>query len=65
MQSMGRSYLLYNKVRTPEQVIKKIDGVTADKTNDVIDEVFDFNKMCASAIGSGDALKPEIFRMQK
>lgn len=65
MQSMGRSYLLYNKVRTPEQVIKKIDGVTADKTNDVIDEVFDFNKICASAIGSGDALKTEIFRMQK
>lgn len=61
MQSIGRSYLLYKKNRNPEEVLKKIDAVTLEGMCSAAEQVFDFNKMCASAIGSESGLSKELF----
>lgn len=54
MQSIGRSYLLYKKFRTPEDVLEKIERITLDDMYLAAETVLDFDKMCASVIGSGE-----------
>ncbi len=61
MQSIGRSYLLYKKNRSPEEVLKKIDNITYEGVCKVVDNVFDFDKMCASAIGSDADKYKDLF----
>lgn len=61
MQSLGRSHLLYKKNRAPEEVLKKIDNVTLEGIHEAIEQVFDFNNMCASVIGSENGYSKEMF----
>ena len=55
MQSLGRGMLLYNKTRTPEETIAKIDAVTMDDVMAIANRV-----LCAepsAAIVGRDAQK--------
>ncbi len=45
MLSIGKSLLLYNKVDTLEEVIKKIELLTAEEIIEVANEIFDINKL--------------------
>lgn len=40
MFSNGKSMLFLNRVNTPEDIIKKIDNITIEKLNDVIEKTF-------------------------
>lgn len=51
MQSLGRSKLLLDKVRTPEEVLQKIERINAEAMIDSAREIFDFSKMSSSVVG--------------
>ncbi len=61
MQSLGRSYLLYDKFRTPDEVLQKIDDVKFENTTDVINHIFNRENMCVSAIGKTNGLSENMF----
>ena len=54
MTSNGKSELLLGYVRTPEEVVEKVEGVTLDRVKQVLDETFDLDKMAVAAIGRVD-----------
>lgn len=45
MLSIGKSYLLYNKVDTLEEIYKKIDDLTASDLMNIANEIFDPSKL--------------------
>lgn len=53
MQSLGRSVLLFDKTRTPEETIAKIDAVTIDSVMDIANRVL--NASPSAAIVGRDA----------
>ena len=57
MNSIGKSELMLGKIYTPEEVLKKIDEVNNEKVGEIIDKVFQVEKMSVAAVGN---LKGEI-----
>ncbi len=62
MQSIGRAKLLLDKVRTPEEILGRIERINPENTYDCTKEIFDFAKMSASAIGNIAEDKRDMFR---
>ena len=62
MQSIGRAKLLLDKVRTPEEILGRIERINPENTYDCTKEIFDFAKMSASAIGNIAEDKKKLFR---
>lgn len=52
MNSMGKSELLLGRINTPEEVLQKINNISIDDVKEVIEKVFDFNKVSFSAVGN-------------
>lgn len=52
MNSIGKSELMLGKINTPEEVLEKIDRVSMDNVNEIIEKVLDFDKMSISAVGN-------------
>lgn len=52
MNSIGKSELLLGRISTPEEVLNKIDNINMDDVKEVIDEVFNLDKIGFSAVGS-------------
>lgn len=48
---LGKYELLYNRARTPEEVMKKIEAVTVSDVHRVARNIFDKNKLRLAAIG--------------
>ncbi|MCK4663830.1 MAG: insulinase family protein [Bacteroidales bacterium] len=44
MQSIGKSYLLFDKVDTLDEIAKKIELISAEDIQNIANEIFDFNK---------------------
>ncbi len=57
MNSIGRSQLLLNHIQTPNEIIKKIDQVTKEDIEYLIQEIFDFTQMSVSVVGKVKNLK--------
>jgi len=51
MTSLGKSELILGRVTTPEEFISKIDQVTVDKVQSIIEQVFNIEKPCFVAVG--------------
>ncbi|AEV68038.1 M16 family metallopeptidase [Acetivibrio clariflavus] len=52
MNSLGKSELMLGKVYTPEEVLKKIDAVNNEKVREIIEKVFQMNKMSIAVVGN-------------
>ena len=53
MQAIGRAALL-GRLRTPEEIIRRIDAVDSDSVAEIIDRVLDLSTMCMIAAGPTD-----------
>lgn len=54
MSGLGRGLILTNKVKTTDQIIRELDAITKKNADDVIDEVFNLDKMSISIVGRID-----------
>ena len=54
MQSIGRCMLRLNRIKTPEEIIEQIENINVVNTHKCAEEVLDFSKMSACAIGNCD-----------
>ncbi|HHW48274.1 MAG TPA: insulinase family protein [Clostridiaceae bacterium] len=52
MNSIGKSELLLGYIKTPDEVLDKINKITMQNVSDVIEKVFDFKKMGFAAVGN-------------
>lgn len=52
MQAAGRNLLLNRQIISPEEVIDKINKISADSIADIIDRVLDTKTLCISAVGA-------------
>ncbi len=52
MNSIGKSALLLNKIRTPDEIVDMINAITIHSVSDVIDKVFDTKKVSAAVVGA-------------
>lgn len=52
MQSIGRGMLLTGRVKTPEEIIEKINGINVQSVHECVNEIMDFDKMSACLIGN-------------
>lgn len=52
MSSIGRNQLILNKIYTPDEVIQKIDNVKMDSLAELIDKVFNMDKLSLSLVGN-------------
>ena len=57
MNSIGKAELMLGKISTPEEILQKMDQVSMESTREVIDMVFNYDKLSISAVGN---LKSEI-----
>jgi predicted Zn-dependent peptidase len=55
MTANGKSELLLGYVNTPDDVMRKIDAVTLEKAQEVIERVFDTRNLSMAAVGKIDA----------
>ena len=55
MTSIGRSELLLNKIYSQKDIINKIDSVTIEEVNDVIQQVFNMDKSSIAVVGKPEA----------
>lgn len=51
MNSIGKSELILNRMKTPEEIIRCIDEVNLDRVREVTNKIFDINRMSFSAVG--------------
>ena len=51
MSSIGRSLLLLDRIVTPDELVRKIDGITLDKFYEVCETIFRMDKMSLSLVG--------------
>jgi predicted Zn-dependent peptidase len=51
MNSIGKSEILLGKILSPEEVLKKIDGVSFESIDQIIKNTFDLDKISFSAVG--------------
>ncbi len=59
MMSIGRAMLINNKVETPEDILRSIEEVKKDTINNVIDKIFNTDKMGVCIVGR-DAQKIQL-----
>lgn len=52
MNSIGKSELLLGKMYSPSEVLKKIEQIDQERVNDVINRVFNVDKMSAAVVGN-------------
>ncbi|HEY5584910.1 MAG TPA: pitrilysin family protein [Ruminiclostridium sp.] len=57
MNSIGKSELMLGKIKTPEEILNKMDNIKIDDIYEIIELVFKYEKMSISAVGN---LKKEI-----
>ncbi len=57
MNSIGKSELMLGKINTPEEIIEKMEKIKIDDIYEIIELVFNYEKMSLSAVGN---LKKEI-----
>ena len=48
---VGSQELTYGEIRTPEEVMEKIDAVTSAEVKELADELFQTNKLSLALIG--------------
>lgn len=51
MQSAGRSLILNKPLCTEDEILAKIDAVSAESVADIIDRIFDFSNLSVAAVG--------------
>lgn len=51
MSSMGRNQLLLNKIKTTDEIIKKIDDITPQKILDISKQIFNIDNLSVSVVG--------------
>ncbi|RKD34486.1 M16 family metallopeptidase [Thermohalobacter berrensis] len=52
MSSIGKSELLLGKIHSPKEIINRIDSITYDDINNIIQKVFDFKKLNLAFVGN-------------
>ncbi|WP_250277753.1 M16 family metallopeptidase [[Clostridium] colinum] len=57
MSSIGRSKILIDKIKTPDEIIKEVDSIKKEDIDTLIDTVFDMDKMSISLVGRVDDIK--------
>ena len=62
MQSIGRAKLLLDKVRTSEEILQRIEKINPDNTFAITKDIFDYSRMCTSAIGNLDGAELDLFQ---
>ena len=51
MNALGKSMILYNKILTPDEIINKINQVSLKEIQELINQIFDFDKISLSCVG--------------
>lgn len=51
MSSIGRSKLILDKIKTPDEIIEEVDLISKKDIDYLIDNVFDINKMSIAVVG--------------
>lgn len=59
MSSIGRSKVLVNKIKTPDEIIQEVDLIRKEDIDYLIDKVFNMDKMSISLVGKVDDIKIE------
>lgn len=59
MSSLGKSQLLLGRVRTPDEIIEKINAVTEEDIYDTIHQVLDFSNISISIVGQTKDIQEE------
>ena len=62
MQSIGRAKLLLDKVRTPEEILQRIEKINPENTFAIVGDIFDYGQMCVSAIGNLDGAELNLLQ---
>ena len=57
MSALGAGTLLSGRIRTPEQILAAVDGVTLEDVHAAAAQVFKFDKLSASFVGVGQPLE--------
>ncbi|MFZ5990048.1 MAG: M16 family metallopeptidase [Bacillota bacterium] len=52
MNSIGKSEVLLGRIYSPEEVLKKIDEVSMEKTDEIIKKIFDLSNISFAAVGN-------------
>lgn len=52
MSGLGRSKILLNKIKTPDEIIEDVDKITKNDIDYLIENIFDLNKLSISAVGN-------------
>ncbi len=52
MTSIGRSMLMLNRIMEPEDIMEKIDAVTNERLDSLIEKIFNLKNMSFSAVGN-------------
>ena len=59
MSSIGRSKVLVNKIKTPDEIRQEVDLIKKEDIDYLIDKVFNMDKMSISLVGKVDDIKIE------
>ncbi len=59
MSSIGRSKILIDKIKTPDEIIQEVDLIKKEDIDYLIDKVFNMDKMSISLVGKVDDIKIE------
>ena len=62
MNSLGKSELLLNYIRTPDEILEKIETIDMDMASDVIDSIFDTEKISIALVGMVDEKTKEAIK---
>ena len=57
MSSIGKSKILLDKIKTPDEIIKEVDMIKKDDINYLIENVFDLDKMSICIVGKVDDIE--------
>lgn len=52
MNSLGKSELMLGVINSPEEILKKIDAVNNEKVREIIDGIFQIDKISLAAVGN-------------
>ena len=52
MSSIGKSELMLNKIRTPDEILNRIDAITIESITKMLEQLFNNNKIAISAVGT-------------
>ena len=65
MFGMGKSELMFKKVYEPKEILDKIDKISDNDVNELVDEIFKNGVLCAAAVGRNineDSFKKILWR---